>query len=290
MKATNFFVFTWLSLLPVYAQDSTTVINQKRLYTVLIAGGAGYTATLIGLNQLWYAQSERQSFRFFNDNKEWKQVDKVGHFFAAFHFSSATSATLQWSNIEKHKANLWGSVTGFLILLPIEILDGFSADYGASGGDLLANAAGSAFFLGQSLIWNEIRIQPKFSFQRTGYPALRTDGTLGTGMPSEIIKDYNGQTYWLSVNLDKFLHFPKWLNLAFGYGAHEMVYARDHDNQAAGYNAFRQYYVGLDFDLSHIRTKSKVFNTILFLVNMVRLPAPAFQFSKNGTSFRLFQF
>ncbi|MCK6617509.1 MAG: YfiM family protein [Cyclobacteriaceae bacterium] len=290
MKATNFFVLAWLSLLPVYAQDSTNILNQKRLHTVLIAGGAAYTATLIGLNNLWYSQSEKQSFRFFNDNDEWKQVDKMGHFFTAFHFSSATSATLQWANVEKRKADLWGSVTGFLILLPIEIMDGFSADYGASGGDLLANAAGSAFFLGQSLIWKETRIQPKFSFQRTGYPALRTDGTLGEGMPSEIIKDYNGQTYWLSVDLDKFFHFPKWLNLAVGYGANEMVYACDHENQAAGYNAFRQYYVGIDFDLSHIRTKSKALNTALFLVNMIRLPAPAFQFSKNGNSFQMFQF
>ncbi len=217
-------------------------------------------------------------------------MDKVGHFYAAFQFSAATSAALQWSNVRKSKADLWGAVTGFLILLPIEIMDGFSADYGASVGDLLANASGAAFFLGQSVIWNEVRLHPKFSFHRTGYPPLRQDGTLGDGPLSELVKDYNGQTYWLSADLNKFFRFPKWLNLAFGYGAHDMVYANDVENAAAGYDAYRQYYIGIDFDFSHIKTKSKFLNTALFLLNMVKLPAPAVEFSVKGTRFNMFQF
>lgn len=283
-------VLVLLTCAYTHAQDSVQVVNRKRLNTVILVGGTGYALTLYGLNELWYSESEKQSFTFFNDNKEWKQVDKAGHFYSAFHFSSATSSLLQWSNVEKRKADLWGSFTGFMIMLPIEIMDGFSADYGASVGDLLANASGSAFFLAQSVLWNEVRFHPKFSFQRTAYPALRTDGTLGNGMPSEIFKDYNGQTYWLSVDLDKFFRFPRWLNLAFGYGAHDMVYARDNENSAAGYNAYRQYYVGLDLDLSHIKTNSKVLNTALFLINMIKLPAPAFEFSRKGNSFTWFQF
>lgn len=274
----------------VYAQDTSRVVNRKRLNTVLLAGGAGYSATLAGLYQLWYSESQSQPFTFFNDNKEWKQVDKVGHFYAAFHFSSATSRILQWSNVQPQRAALWGSLTGFLILLPIELMDGFSADYGASVGDIAANASGSAFFLGQSLLWNEVRIQPKFSFHRTGHPSLRPDGILGDGLPAEIFKDYNGQTYWLSINLDKFVSFPKWLNLALGYGAHNMVYARDAANRSAGYTAYRQYYIGIDFDLSHIKTRSRALNTVLFVIDLIKLPAPAFQFSRKGNSFILFQF
>lgn len=289
MKAISILILASLQLI-LHGQDTTQVVNRKRLNTVIIAGSTAYTATLIGLSQLWYADSEGQPFQFFNDNNEWKQMDKVGHFYAGFHFSSATSAVLQWSNVPKHKADLWGSVTGFLILLPIEIMDGFSADYGASVGDLTANAAGSALYLGQSVLWNEVRLHPKFSFQRTGYPALRTDEILGKGLPGEIIKDYNGQTYWISVDLDKFFRFPKWLNLAMGYGAHDMVYARDAENMAAGYDAYRQYYIGMDFDLSHIKTKSKLLNTGLFILNMIKLPAPAFSFSRRGNNFTMFQF
>lgn len=290
MKVTSVILLTGLSISIIFAQDSLLMVNSKRLTTVLLVGGVGYSATLVGLNQLWYADSENQPFTFFNDCKEWKQIDKAGHFYAAFHFSSATSSVLQWSNVKKRNADLWGSLTGFLVLLPIEIMDGFSADYGASAGDLLANASGAAFYLGQSALWNEVRLHPKFSFHRTGYPALRPEETLGDGPISEMIKDYNGQTYWLSVDLDKFFHFPKWLNLTFGYGAQGMVYANDRDNTAAGYDAYRQYYVGIDFDLSHIKTKSKLLNSALFLVNMIKLPAPAVEFSRKGTRFNFFQF
>ncbi len=277
---------------PLRAQhtDTATSVNRKKLRTFSIVTGAGYSASLVGLHQLWYKHSEKQSFRFFNDNAEWKQMDKFGHFFSAFHLSHGTSRGLHWSGVYRHTAEVWGSVIGFLVLLPIEIFDGFSADYGASSGDLAANALGAGFYLGQSRLWNDVRIHPKLSFQRTPYPALRDDTLLGNGTLSELVKDYNGQTFWLSFDLDKFTTFPKWLNLAVGYGAEGMVYSREAQNTAAGYTAYRQYYVGIDFDLTSIKTNSKVLNTLLFVVNLVKLPAPAFEFSKTGTTFKFLQF
>ncbi len=270
--------------------DSTVSIDKKKLRSFIILSSSAYVATLIGLNELWYKESEKQSFTFFNDNNQWKQVDKVGHFYSAFHLSSGTSKGLQWTGVKKSKADLWGSVTGFMILLPIEIFDGFSANYGASPGDLLANAAGASFYLGQEKLWDEIRIHPKFSFQRTGYPSLRPDDILGNGMPSELFKDYNGQTYWLSFDIDKFFTFPRWLNIVVGYGATGMVYATDSENSAAGYQAVRQYYLGVDFDLSHIKTHSKALNTLLYFVNMVKLPAPAIRYSGKEVTFHVFEF
>jgi hypothetical protein len=270
--------------------DTTRAIHKKRFRTLIVASGTGYSASLVGLHSLWYKNSEKQSFQFFNDNAEWKQMDKLGHFYSAFQLSYAASRGLQWSGVNKKPADFWGSATGFLVLLPIEIFDGFSADYGASVGDLMANTLGAGFYLGQSRAWNEVRIYPKLSFQRTPYPTLRENAILGNGLLSELIKDYNGQTFWLSFDLDKFSNFPKWLNVAIGYGADGMVYARDAPNAAAGYTAFRQYYVGIDFDLTSIKTSSRLLNTLLFMVNMIRLPAPALEFSKEGTTFRFFQF
>ena len=87
---------------------------------------------------------------------------------------------------------------------PIEIFDGYSEAYGASAGDLIANATGSLFFLAQQKVWGEQRLIPRFSFRRTGYPSLRPD-VLGDTRVSEILKDYNGQTYWVSIDADKFI-------------------------------------------------------------------------------------
>lgn len=269
-------------------QDSLQ-INRKRLNTFVIGSAAGYGIALAGLNYLWYKDTEQQPFRFFNDNAEWKQVDKLGHFYSAFYLSYGTSAALRWCNVPAKKADVWGALTGFLVLVPIEVFDGFSEAYGASSGDLLADAAGPAFFIGQKMLWDEVRLVPKFSFRRTGYAALRP-ALLGDGIASEILKDYNGQTYWLSADMDKFMPFPKWLNLAAGYGAQGMVYARDAQNRSAGYQAYRQYYLGLDLDLTAVRTRSKALKTLLFIASCIRLPAPAIEFSRKKLTFRPLQF
>jgi Predicted periplasmic lipoprotein (DUF2279) len=290
MKVKNnlvgFFLCFALMVSQASAQSTDSLqIDRKRLTRFIVFSGVAYSGTLIGLSELWYKDAAQQSFRFFNDNAEWKQIDKLGHFYAGFYFSYGTSKALRWSNVSERKANLIGAATGFLILTPIEIFDGFSDAYGASSGDLIANAAGSAFFLGQSLLWNETRIYPKFSFHRTTYASLRPN-TLGDGFTSELLKDYNGQTYWVCFDMDKFTKFPKWLNLAVGYGAQGMVYARDSQNQEAGYSAYRQYYLSVDFDLTGIRTRSKVLKVLFNLVSLVKLPAPAMEFSKKGVKFR----
>ncbi len=275
-----------------YAQMSDTIpsqVNRKRLTTVIIGSSVAYTATLVGLSSIWYSQYDKQSFHFFNDASEWKQVDKVGHFYSAFQLSAIGSKLLQWSNVSKSKSDQFGSLTSFFIMSSIEVLDGYSAGYGASGSDMLANALGASFYLGQNLIWNETRIYPKFSFHRTDYPPLRPN-TLGSTFLEEVIKDYNGQTYWLSVDMDKFIRFPKWLNLSVGYGANGMVYANESQNSAAGYNSYRQYYLGLDFDLTAYRSKSKALNTLIFFVNMIKLPAPSLEFSNGKVKGHLFSY
>lgn len=290
MNRLVFLFLTFPCLAFSQSNDSSISINKKRLSTFVIGSAATYSITLIGLNELWYEDSPKQSFRFFNDNAEWKQVDKLGHFYSSFYLSYGTSGSLQWCNIKQKKSDLIGSLVGFGVMLPIEIMDGFSASYGASAGDLLANAAGAAFFLGQSVLWKELRIYPKFSFHQSDYARQRPN-VLGNGMPGEILKDYNGQTYWISFDMDKFIRFPRWLNLAAGYGAEGMIYARDEQNMNAGYaQAYRQFYISVDFDLRAIKTRSRVVNTLIFIASMIKLPAPAIEFSSKGTKFHAFYF
>jgi hypothetical protein len=284
-----FFFCFFFNVHPSFSQTDSTALNKRKLRTFLIASGAGYSAGLITLNHVWYKDTERQSFRFFNDNAEWKQMDKAGHTFSSFYLSDVASRMLKSCGVPGRKADLYGALSGFLLTLPIEVLDGFSDGYGASGGDVVADAVGPAIFLGQQLLWREIRVRPKFSFHRTGYAPLRPS-LLGDNLLSEVVKDYNGQTYWLSVDVDKFTPFPKWLNVSVGYGAQGMVYARDTDNIVEGFQPHRQYYLGFDLDLSGIRTRSKVLKTLLYFVSAVRLPAPAVQFSQGKTKFRPFYF
>ena len=48
---------------------------------------------------------------------------------------------------------------GFTFLTAVEILDGFSKNWGASWGEILANASGTGLLIGQELLWAEQRIQ-----------------------------------------------------------------------------------------------------------------------------------
>jgi hypothetical protein len=278
--------------LSIAKEDTVTIdqeIHQKRLRTLVIGSSVGYGISMVGLYHLWYADAGRQSFRFFDDNAEWKQLDKAGHFFSSFYLSYGAQRALLWTGMPKKKADLIAASTGFLMLIPVEILDGFSDAYGASTGDLIANALGPAVFFGQQALWGEIRVYPKYSFHTTRFAAMRPE-MLGENTISQIIKDYNGQTQWLSVDLDRFVKFPRWLNIAGGYGAENMIYARDEQNFGQNLQPFRQYYLALDLDLTAIRTKSKTLKTLLFLANMVKIPAPTISFSRKGTNFHAFYF
>jgi len=282
------FIIILLSFHHSIAQPSDS-INHQRLNTVILSSAVLYTGAIIGLNSIWYSQYDKQSFQFFNDWPEWKQMDKLGHVYSAFQLASISSQSLQWSGVSKKKSDIAGSITSFVMMSTIEIMDGFSAGYGASVSDLAANAVGSGFYLGQNALWNQVRIYPKYSFHRTDFAEQRP-GTLGNGLLEEMIKDYNGQTIWLSVDMDKFIRFPKWLNLAIGYGAENMIYARDDQNIEQGLYPYRQLYLGFDFDLTAIKSRSKVVNTLIYFVNMIKLPAPAIEFSQGKTKVHAFYY
>ncbi|UII30220.1 YfiM family protein [Fulvivirga ulvae] len=289
MKLNRFIALLSLQLILIISLQAQTdsTLQKKRLKPLVITSTIAYAGSLVALNQLWYADFERESFHFFDDSREWKQVDKAGHAYAAFHINSAGYEALRWAGLSENKSLTYGALSSIVVLSSIEVFDGFSSAYGASYTDLTANTFGTILFYGQKKLWKDIRIQPKFSFHRTDFPNHRPE-TLGKNLQEELLKDYNGQTYWLSLNLSKFnsfRNFPKWLNLAVGYGAHNMIYATDAGNVEFGLTPKRQYYLAIDFDFSEYKSESSLLNTVLYVLNMVHLPAPALEFSDSKFKF-----
>lgn len=243
---------------------------------------AVYTGSLVLLSEAWYKNQPRTRFHWHNDNAQWLQLDKAGHVLTSFHESRFGVDVLRWAGAREKPAVLVGGLLGFVLQSPIEILDGRSADYGASWGDLAANAAGSGMVIGQYLAWNELRVTPKFSFSRSPFAKHRPN-VLGSQLQEEILKDYNGQTYWLAADVKKFLpeqnRWPAWLGVAAGYGGNELVYNDAHANQAAGFSAYRQYYLAPDLNLRAIKTRRKALKVVFYLLDVVHLPAPALEYS-----------
>ncbi len=266
----------------VKAQSPDSLRND-RLVPLVIGTGVAYAGTMIYLNNQWYSQYESQPFTFFDDSGEWKQMDKAGHTYGAYQLQNIGFHSLRWAGLSRNKSLLWSGVSSFLFMTSIEVFDGYSTGYGASATDMVANLAGVGIFTFQQIGWKEIRIHPKFGFQQTSLAPMRPD-VLGDGWHEELIKDYNGQTIWLSFDISAFTQkkFPKWLNIGVGYGAQNMLYATDNSNEDIGLSPYRQWYIGPDIDLSHIHSRSKFLNTLLFAVNMIRIPAPALEYSKEG--------
>lgn len=265
-------------------------LNTSRRTTVYISEAAIGGLTLLALNQMWYADFERSKFHTFNDNNEWLQMDKMGHVFSSYQLGRIGANTLNWSGASKKEQLLYGATLGFTFLTAVEVLDGFSKEWGFSWGDMMANGAGTGLYIGQELLWQEQRITLKYSFHQTKYAKLSPD-KLGNGLLEELLKDYNGQTYWLSFNLHSFLkndHIPKWLNLAVGYGADDMFSAYNElvNNSVINKTGKRQFYLSLDVDLSRIKTNSQVLRSIFDVLNVLKVPFPALEFTdKNDIKF-----
>ena len=272
------------------AQDGDTLLMKKRFKPLAIGAAATFTGSMIMLNELWYKDFERESFHFFDDSKEWKQVDKAGHMYSAYHISAGSYQVLRWSGLSRTKALNISAMSSILTLTSIEVFDGFSSAYGASASDFVANISGTLLYYAQMRAWNTIYVQPKYSFRKTSYPALRPE-VLGKTPPEQWLKDYNGQTYWLSINISRFGRldkFPKWINPAIGYGMEDMIYANDQANTEIGLSPTRQYYLALDLDLSEIKSKSRLVNTLLYVLNLVHIPAPTLEFSQGEFKFHYF--
>jgi uncharacterized protein YfiM (DUF2279 family) len=296
------------------AQDSAVAVkdssihiapNKKRERIVLAANIIGYGGAMVGLYNAWYKDYPQTNFHFFNDNKEWQQVDKIGHAYSAYVESRASMEMWRWAGVSRKKRIWIGGLSGAAYQTVIETLDGFSQGWGWSWGDFTANVIGSGMLVSQELAWNEQRVLFKFSFHKKNYgdPVLneRANQLYGKSLAERMLKDYNGQTYWLSANIHSFFKdskFPEWLNIAFGYGAEGMLGGEENKwtaKNGVSYDAtnikrYRQFFLSPDIDLSKIKTKSKFIKITLFVLNSFKFPAPSVEFSNNRFRFNWLHF
>ncbi len=275
---------------------SSAIDKRKKLLLGTVQVGL-WGGSFYALNKAWYSNYPKTQFHRYNDWKEWQHMDKVGHAWSTYQISEHTSKLWEWAGTDKKKAVIIGSISGMAYLSIIEILDGYSDKWGFSIPDIMANTSGAAFFLGQEMLWDEQRIRIKLSYHPVQYGELsgRANDLFGSGKVEKLLKDYNGQTYWASINVKSFFpesRFPCWLNLALGYGAERMLGGYGNSwKDAAGtvYSRtdiarYKKFLLSADVDLTKINTKNKVLKTAFSLINVLKIPAPAISINTKGNA------
>jgi hypothetical protein len=274
----------------LYPSDTLTShgINKGRLIGVSVTASALYIGSMAGLYSLWYSSYPQSSFHFINDCGEWQGIDKIGHAATSYWLGKIGYESLRWSGVERKKAIWYGGMWGFVFLATVEIFDGFSSEWGASVCDLVANTAGTALFMGQELLLKKQPFVLKYSFHTTEYAQYRPD-LLGKNFIQQALKDYNGQTYWLSGNIASFLpessKFPRWLNVSFGYGAEGMLGAYSNPPEYEGdalpyFERYPKFFLSLDADLTKIRTRSETLKLLFNLLGFIKIPFPTLEYNR----------
>ena len=217
-------------------------------------------------------------------------MDKLGHAYTAYQLSMAEYAAWRWARMPRKKAVWLSGGIAWTYQLSVEVLDGFSAEWGFSVADLTANTFGSALFIGQQLGWNEQRFQLKFGYKSSPYAKIRPN-VLGSNFTERLLKDYNAQSYWLCVAPGTFFKessFPKWIQIGFGYSIDAKLHGYDNSytdiNSGKTYFAKQEYAISLDIDWSQLPIKKPWLRKVLKPLNTIKIPFPAV-FWRNGVCY-----
>ena len=261
-------------------------INTGRLVGVVAGTAVMYALSTYLLGKTWYTR--RVPFHTFDDNGEWLQMDKVGHATTAYAISRGEYELFRWSGVPDRTAALTGGAIALLFQTTIEVFDGHSEGWGFSKGDMAANLAGTALFLGQQVGFGEQKVSLRYGYTRSIYPQYRPE-LLGRSRIAQWLKDYNGQQYWLSVNLASVLPvgpaFPRWLNLDLGYSGSGMTGGSTNpplygaDGQPIVFRRVRQFYLAPDVDLARLAPAGSTGRMLLGATQFIKLPTPSLEFN-----------
>jgi uncharacterized protein YfiM (DUF2279 family) len=283
-----------ISAVPLHAQslfENDSAFNKKRTISVSIFDAVAWGGSIGALQFVWYDDFAKSKFHTFDDHHEWQQMDKMGHMVTSWNFARASGDLFEWSGINHRSASIIGAAYSIGYMTTFEMLDGFNADWGFSWSDVGYNSLGSLTYWSQEFLWNHQYAKFKFSFHNSGLAEYRPD-VLGSDFASRTLKDYNGQTYWMSFNpvywFTEESKIPAWINLSLGYSIEDQlygdgsIYISQNGTSQMTFAPYRQYYLSFDIDFEEIPVSKPWLKFLLRAVNVVKVPFPALEFSEKG--------
>lgn len=278
--------FSFSPATKLFAEDKLSTKGKKWL--VGATHTVGYGVSLYGLSSVWYSDFEKTSFHLFDDSDEWGGMDKLGHVNTAWNIANASNAMLNYTGCNKKKSALLSSSYSLLYLSTLELFDAYSKDWGFSLYDMGANLTGVTLaYLRNRGILRDFHM--KFGWTNSIYPPYRPE-LLGNTIPENILKDYNAQTYWMSINLPKRLFSDtaqNWICLSLGYSIDGYTGGKKNSYDPSlvnppNFKRTSEFYFSIDIDFSKLPIQSKALRRILKVFNVIKIPAPAIGFTSDG--------
>ncbi|MBM4167115.1 MAG: DUF2279 domain-containing protein [Ignavibacteria bacterium] len=243
-------------------------ISYPRL--ALVSGtylGTMATIHIYELNAWW--KNYRKPFHFREDLKYGLNVDKIGHVWGGNILTFVSAKSLEWSGMNEQSSLYYGAVSGSVFQLFVEFQDGFSL-WGFDRVDAAADIVGAWY----PVLQYHVPFFQSMNFKASYYPRKLNEAGNISGQKHIIIDDYEGQTFWLSLNTTKLFPlqkniFPSFFSLAIGYSVRG---TESPDKQ------YPVALVGLDFDFKEIIPQDNwTGRAVAQLLNFYRFPLPALQ-------------
>ena len=282
----------------LYATSQTD--SSKTIIKIINIGvPSAAVISLVGINEVWYKNYARSDFHFFDDLKEWNGMDKIGHACTSYQLNKISHSLFEKNNIKKPL--LKSSVYTFGYMLGVELLDGYSTEWGFSIYDVIGNGLGTILYTFQERKFKNQPFKIKFSSHKSTYASCRPS-LLGENRLQQILKDYNGQTYWLTFNYNelwnKRIKLFDYIDFAFGYsidgftGGHnnpEISSCNCLINDCNNLKRTSQFIFSVDLNTSKIKNKHPILGKFLLPFDIVKIPFPAFILN-NSKNFKLIYF
>lgn len=279
--------------------EPAETFNKKRAIGVSAAGATAWVGSITALHFVWYKDFPKSGFHTFDDSREWQQMDKVGHLYTSWQFGRFVGDLYEWTGLDHKKASLIGAGFSVGYMTTFELLDATNEQWGFSWSDVGFNTLGTLTYWSQEYFWNHQYCHFKFSAHDSGLSQYRPN-VLGNSFASRLLKDYNGQTYWMSFNPIEWFKsdskIPKWINLSFGYSINDQLvgdggtFVYTDNSQSLSFTPYRQYFLSLDINFEAIPTQSRLLKVVFRGLNCLKVPFPALEFSQGKLGFRPFYF
>jgi len=299
MKYALFFVLMFLT---VYPQERDTLrqgigfpISDIKWGRLALSGSVLVGAD-IGVwfyaKQAWYTYGTVK-WHTFNDWYNAKlNLDKLGHAHLTMMYNKMLYHTGIWCNFSESEANWSAAAISWIMQCQIELYDAYFENWGFSWPDLAGNTVG-AFF---PTLQREYPFLQNFNLKYSYHPS----SDLENRFINDFLNDYEGTTYWLTVNVNELLpksigeYYPDWLDIAIGYGVNQVFlpdgsWNHDVKNNKRGLGN-QEWYIALDYDLLRLFNPQKgtFWYSALDLLNLIHLPSPAIRISPSAIYYGIY--